>query len=148
MASKTPATSVAFLLITFNLLFFTLVSSNYVPSCSTPPLPSYKNPKPYYPKPKTPPKGHGHKDACPIDTLKLGVCADLLNDLVHLVIGTPPNAQYCCSLIKDLVDLEAAACLCTVVKANVLGLELRVPISLSLMLNQCGRKVPSGFKCE
>nr|GEV27005.1 hypothetical protein [Tanacetum cinerariifolium] len=45
-----------------------------------------------------------------------------------------------------LVDIEAAVCLCTAIKANVLGINLNVPVSLSLLLNVCGKKVPSGFK--
>ncbi|XP_075667871.1 putative lipid-binding protein AIR1B isoform X2 [Castanea sativa] len=79
-------------------------------------------------------------------TLKLGVCANLLNDLVHLVVGTPPKSP-CCSLIRGLVDLEAAVCLCTAIKANVLGINLNVPLSLSLLLNYCGKNVPKGFQC-
>ncbi|XP_075667870.1 putative lipid-binding protein AIR1 isoform X1 [Castanea sativa] len=83
---------------------------------------------------------------CPKGTLKLGVCANLLNDLVHLVVGTPPKSP-CCSLIRGLVDLEAAVCLCTAIKANVLGINLNVPLSLSLLLNYCGKNVPKGFQC-
>ncbi|XP_010519363.1 PREDICTED: 14 kDa proline-rich protein DC2.15-like isoform X2 [Tarenaya hassleriana] len=71
--------------------------------------------------------------------------------LVHVVFATlvslPPQSS-CCALIKDLVDLEAAACLCTALRANVLGINLNVPISLSLVLNHCGKKVPSGFQCS
>ncbi|KAI3453501.1 hypothetical protein Pfo_010164 [Paulownia fortunei] len=125
-------TSTALLLL-FNLLFFTIVSSTYVP-CPPPPSGGH---------------GHGHKHSkakCPKDTLKLGVCANLLNDLVHLVVGTPPKTP-CCSLIGGLADLEAAVCLCTAIKANVLGINLNVPVSLSLLLNYCGKKVPFGFQC-
>lgn len=123
------------LLLSLNLIFFTLVSSTYVPC------------------PPPPPKSHNHhkhppapKPTCPRDTLKLGVCANVLNDLVHLVVGTPPKTP-CCSLIQGLVDLEAAVCLCTAIKANILGINLNVPVSLSLLLNFCGKKVPSGFQC-
>ncbi|XP_023748508.1 14 kDa proline-rich protein DC2.15-like [Lactuca sativa] len=130
MASKGFVTT-TFLLITINLLFFTLVTST---SCPPPP----KAPKPH--------KHHHNKATCPKDTLKLGVCANVLNDLVHLVVGTPATTP-CCSLLGDLVDLEAAVCLCTAIKANVLGINLNVPISLSLLLNVCGKKVPKGFKC-
>ncbi|CAF1825692.1 unnamed protein product [Brassica oleracea var. botrytis] len=49
--------------------------------------------------------------------------------------------------LKGLVDLEAAACLCTALKANVLGIKLNVPVSLSLLLNACGRKTSHGFIC-
>ncbi|KAI7751881.1 hypothetical protein M8C21_002608 [Ambrosia artemisiifolia] len=128
MASRALATT-AFL-VTLNLLFFTLVTST---SCPPPP----STPKPHK---------HHNKATCPKDTLKLGVCANVLNDLVHLVVGTPPKTP-CCSLLGDLVDLEAAVCLCTAIKANVLGINLNVPVSLSLLLNYCGKKVPHGFQC-
>ncbi|KAK3435107.1 14 kDa proline-rich protein DC2.15 [Eucalyptus grandis] len=132
MASKTVATG-AILLI--NLLFFTMVSSTHVPC----PPPHPKIPKhPSLPSPAA--------ATCPRDTLKLGVCANLLNDLLHLVVGTPPKTP-CCSLIEGLADLEAAVCLCTAIKANILGNNLNIPISLSLLLNYCGQGVPKGFQC-
>ncbi|KAF4404079.1 hypothetical protein G4B88_014535 [Cannabis sativa] len=86
------------------------------------------------------------KAKCPLDTLKLGVCAKLLNELVHVVVGTPPKTP-CCSLIGDLVDLEAAVCVCTALKANILGINLNVPISLNLLLNYCGKNSSLGFQC-
>ncbi|KAK1438740.1 hypothetical protein QVD17_04550 [Tagetes erecta] len=129
MASKALATTA--LLLTLNLVFFTLVTST---SCPPPPKHHHHH-------------HHHHKAAtCPKDTLKLGVCANVLNDLVHLVVGTPATTP-CCSLLGDLVDLEAAVCLCTAIKANVLGINLNVPVSLSLLLNYCGKKVPKGFQC-
>ncbi|KAL0329576.1 UNVERIFIED_CONTAM: hypothetical protein Sradi_4944300 [Sesamum radiatum] len=67
MASR-AATSTALLLL-LNLLFFTMVSSTSVP-CPTPNPPSHPT--------ATSPQGQ-----VPKDTLKLGVCANLLNDLVH-----------------------------------------------------------------
>ncbi|KAL3849085.1 hypothetical protein ACJIZ3_010967 [Penstemon smallii] len=109
----------AVLFLVLNIMFFTIVSSTFFP-----------------PPPAT----------CPIDTLKLGVCANLLNGLLGLVVVTPPNAP-CCSLIGNLADLESAVCLCTAIKANLLGLNLNVPLSLSLLLNDCGKNVPSGFIC-
>ncbi|XP_062175466.1 14 kDa proline-rich protein DC2.15-like [Alnus glutinosa] len=139
MGSKAIAT-IAFL-VSLNLLFFTMVTSTYVPCPPPPPKtpkhpPVKPHPTPAAPKPAT----------CPKDTLKLGVCANLLNDLVHLVVGTPPKTP-CCSLIQGLADVEAAVCLCTAIKANVLGINLNVPVSLSLLLNYCGKNVPTGFQC-
>ncbi|CAE6135058.1 unnamed protein product [Arabidopsis arenosa] len=128
MASKISASLVIFL--TFNILFFTLTTA-----CGGGCSPT--------PKPKPKPKSTG---SCPRDTLKLGVCANVLKDLLKIQLGTPP-VKPCCSLLKGLVDLEAAACLCTALKANVLGTKLNVPVSLSLLLNVCGRKVPSKFVC-
>nr|GMD00582.1 14 kDa proline-rich protein DC2.15-like [Ipomoea batatas] len=80
------------------------------------------------------------------DALKLGVCANLLGGLVGAVVGTPPTLP-CCSLIAGLADLEAAVCLCTAIRANVLGINLNIPVALSLVLNDCGRQVPNGFTC-
>ncbi|KAL6130697.1 hypothetical protein ACLB2K_069076 [Fragaria x ananassa] len=134
MASSSKAVATIALLLSLNIVFSTTVSANHYVPCPPPP----KTPK----HPPTPPAAA----TCPKDTLKLGVCANLLNDLVHLVVGTPPKTP-CCSLIEGLVDLEAAVCLCTALKANVLGINLNVPISLSLLLNYCGKGVPAGFQC-
>ncbi|XWS38543.1 hypothetical protein CRYUN_Cryun19dG0140200 [Craigia yunnanensis] len=134
MASKTVA-STAFLL-SLNLLFFTLVSSSYVPCPPTP-----KSPKPPH-KSAPPPEKPA---SCPKDTLKLGVCADLLN-IVHVIVGTPEKTP-CCNLLSGLAEAEAAVCLCTALKANVLGSNLNIPVSLSLLLNYCGKKIPAGYKC-
>ncbi|KAK8587353.1 hypothetical protein V6N13_086342 [Hibiscus sabdariffa] len=131
MSSTTVAS--AALVVALNLLFFTLVSSTYVPC-------------PPQPKPKPSPKGRKKLAVCPKDTLKLGVCADLLGGLVYAVVGSSSRTK-CCSLISGLADLDAAVCLCTAIKANVLGTNLNVPLSLSLLLNSCGKKLPGGYKC-
>ncbi|KAE8662682.1 pEARLI1-like lipid transfer protein 2 [Hibiscus syriacus] len=94
---------------------------------------------------RTPPPTPSARGRCPRDALKLGVCANVLN-LVNVVVGSPP-VQPCCSLIQGLADLEAAICLCTALRANVLGLNLNIPVSLSLLLNVCSRNVPTGFQC-
>jgi hypothetical protein len=83
---------------------------------------------------------------CPADALKLGVCANVL-DLIKAKAGVPKN-EACCPLLNGLIELDAAVCLCTAIKANVLGLNLNIPINLSLVLNFCGKGVPTGFKCE
>ncbi|KAG2700178.1 hypothetical protein I3843_07G219400 [Carya illinoinensis] len=83
---------------------------------------------------------------CPKDTLKLGVCVDLLG-LVNLQLGSPPSSK-CCALLGGLADLEAALCLCTAIKANVLGINLNVPVTLSLLASACQKSVPPGFVCE
>ncbi|KAJ1375455.1 Hydrophobic seed protein [Sesbania bispinosa] len=108
------------LFLTLNILFFSLVSA-----CG-----SYKCPG----------------GSCPRDALKLGVCANVLNGLLNVTLGQPPVTP-CCSLLNGLVDLEAAVCLCTALKANILGINLNLPISLSLLLNVCSRQVPRDFQC-
>nr|AGQ04563.1 LTP1 [Oryza officinalis] len=105
--------------------------------------------EPYCPTPTPPvmpppsPSGGGGK--CPIDALKLSVCANVLN-LLKLKIGVPESEQ-CCPLLGGLVDLDAAVCLCTAIKANILGINLNIPVDLSLLLNYCHKTCPSDFTC-
>lgn len=95
---------------------------------------------------KCPPKIPSKNPTCPKDTLKFGVCGDWLG-LVHETIGAQPSSK-CCTLLTGLADLEAALCLCTAIKANVLGItKIDVPIALNLIINSCGKKLPPGFSC-
>ncbi|CAH2071483.1 unnamed protein product [Thlaspi arvense] len=116
-----------------NILFFALTEAA---RSGCPPLP-------YKPKPTTPTAPA--IETCPKDALKLGVCVNALN-LVNVTLGDPP-VKPCCSLIDGLVDLEAAVCLCTALKASILGIKINLPINLSLLLNVCSRKAPRGFQC-
>lgn len=142
MASKTTTTSFA-LFLALNLLFFTLTNACGC-RCGDCPSPTPKRP-PYIPTPSVPsPKKGGGK--CPIDALKLGVCANVLKGLINIELGKPPK-KPCCTLIQGLLDLEAAICLCTALKGNILGINLNIPIDLSLLINYCGKKVPAGFQC-
>ncbi|MBA0584362.1 14 kDa proline-rich protein DC2.15 [Gossypium raimondii] len=121
--------SSAIFLVGINLLFLTLVSGCY--TC-------------VHPRPSGSPPT---KRSCPRDALKLGVCAKVLNGTVAgVVVGNPPDTQ-CCSALGGLVDLEAAVCLCTAIKANVLGINIDIPIALSLLINTCGKNLPSDFIC-
>ncbi|KAG8391628.1 hypothetical protein BUALT_Bualt01G0207100 [Buddleja alternifolia] len=121
--------NVIFAFIVLNIIFFTCVSSHYVPC-----------------PPKAPSATPGKAGKCPRDTLKFGVCGDWLG-LVHEVVGAKPSSK-CCALVEGLADLEAALCLCTAIKANVLGVvKFKIPIALSLVINSCGKKLPKGFVC-
>jgi hypothetical protein len=95
--------------------------------------------------PSTPTPTPASRGKCPRDALKLGVCANVLG-LIKAKVGVPPT-EPCCPLLEGLVDLEAALCLCTAIKGNILGINLNLPIDLSLILNHCGKSVPTGFKC-
>ncbi|KAK2452917.1 14 kDa proline-rich protein DC2.15 [Trifolium repens] len=152
------------------ILFSLLAYSTFSHACGTckPPKPSPPPPSPCPPPPpsKTPkasPPPHSTtpkaspppkastpppstKQKCPSDTLKLGVCADVLG-LVNIVVGSPASSK-CCALIHGLADLDAAVCLCTAIKANVLGINLNIPVTLSLLLSACQKSIPSGFQCS
>ncbi|CAL9214645.1 unnamed protein product [Arabidopsis halleri] len=140
MASRTTSSIALFLAL--NLFFFTTISA--CGSC-TPCGGGCPSPKPK-PTPKPTPSPSSGSSKCPKDTLKLGVCANLLNGLLDLTLGKPP-VEPCCSLIQGLADVEAAVCLCTALKANILGINLNLPISLSLLLNVCSKQLPPGFQC-
>lgn len=108
------------------------------------------------PKPKANPLGYANdlhgksssaNNACPKDALKLGVCADMLGRSIGPTIGAPPKIP-CCKFMGGLFDLEAAICLCTAMKANVFGTNIDIPISLSYVLNNCQKNLPSGFQCS
>ncbi|GLT43650.1 hypothetical protein SLA2020_420620 [Shorea laevis] len=119
------------------IIFSLLCYSTFTSACSyCKPLPSPPPPAASPPPPV---------EYCPKDTLKLGVCADLLG-LVNVVVGSPPSSK-CCALLSGLVDLEAALCLCTAIKASVLGINLNVPVTLNLILSACQKSVPPGFQC-
>ncbi|CAA7054427.1 unnamed protein product [Microthlaspi erraticum] len=113
------------------------------PSVPTPSVPSPSIPTPSVPSPSTPDSSRN----CPIDTLRLGVCGNVLSGLLNVRLGQP-SVQPCCSLIQGLADLDAAVCLCTALRANVLGINLNIPVSLSVLLNACNKNnLPSGFQC-
>ncbi|RVX15620.1 14 kDa proline-rich protein DC2.15 [Vitis vinifera] len=128
------STSSAALFLSINLVLFALVSG-----CDTCPQPKSK------PTP-TPTPANPNSGSCPIDALKLGICANVLSGLVGVVIGTPPDTP-CCALLDGLLDLEAAICLCTAIKANILGINLDIHLSLSLLINTCGKTLPKDFQC-
>uniref|UniRef100_A0ACD6AHP0 Uncharacterized protein n=1 Tax=Avena sativa TaxID=4498 RepID=A0ACD6AHP0_AVESA len=127
------AASKLVLLLALNLVLLAAAAHGCAPYCPTPPIiPPLVVP--------TPSSGR-----CSIGTLKLKVCANVLN-LLKLKLGVPATEE-CCPLLSGLADLEAAVCLCTAIKADVLGIHLDVPIDLTLILNQCGRTCPDDFTC-
>ncbi|GLJ25697.1 hypothetical protein SUGI_0492190 [Cryptomeria japonica] len=82
---------------------------------------------------------------CPLNALKLGACVDVLNGLAHVQLGDPVVNQ-CCPLLQGIVELEAALCFCTTIRAKVLNLNIVLPVALELFV-QCGLTPPPGFKC-
>jgi hypothetical protein len=129
MAPKT------FLLVALSLVLVFAVANACGTSCPTPATPAT-------PTPATPTPSYSK---CPKNALKLSACANVLG-LVSAEVGKPP-AEPCCSILGGLADLEAAVCLCTAIKANVLGISLDIPVKLSLLVNYCGKSLPSGFIC-
>ncbi|KAI4327107.1 hypothetical protein L6164_019607 [Bauhinia variegata] len=85
------------------------------------------------------------QQTCPIDALKLGLCLDVLGGLVHVGIENPVE-NICCPVIQGLLELEAAICLCTVIKLKLLNLNVFVPLALQVLAT-CGLTPPPGFLC-
>ncbi|BAT75866.1 proline-rich protein [Vigna angularis] len=101
-----------------------------------------------YPPPSSPPYSPPYSPphrTCPIDALKLGLCLDVLGGLVHVGIGNPAE-NVCCPVIQGLLDLEAAICLCTVIRAKLLNLNIFLPLALQVLIT-CGKTPPPGFVC-
>ncbi|KAI4335676.1 hypothetical protein L6164_014303 [Bauhinia variegata] len=113
-----------------------------LPPVTVPPVtnPPSKGGKPCPPG-KSPPQ-----PTCPIDTLKLGACVDLLGGLVHIGLGDPV-VNKCCPVLQGLVELEAAACLCTTLKLKALNLNIYIPLALQLLVT-CGKTPPPGYTCS
>ncbi|XP_074575623.1 putative lipid-binding protein AIR1 [Curcuma longa] len=143
------ASSSAVLLLCLNLLLLAVVVTACPPPPSPPPpkpkLPP-RTPRRVPPSPRVVPPSPKATTTCPVDTLKLAACDDVLGGLVNIQLGTPPK-EPCCSLVGGLDDLEAAVCLCTVIKVNALGLNLNIPVDLTLLVNYCGKGVPPDYVC-
>ncbi|KAM3403253.1 hypothetical protein ACQJBY_006788 [Aegilops geniculata] len=88
---------------------------------------------------------HGGYGSCPRDGLKVKACVNVLG-LLKVNVNQPRD-EHCCSLLDGLVGLDAALCLCTNLHANVLGLNLDLPVDLRLILNNCGKVCPTDFQC-
>ncbi|CAN6278769.1 unnamed protein product [Urochloa humidicola] len=123
------------LFLALSVLAFAVAVQGCTPYCPTPPV---------IPTPPVVPTPSGG-GSCPINALKLNVCANVLNLLKLNIPGT--GNDQCCPLLQGLVDLDAAVCLCTAIKANILGINLNVPVDLSLLLNHCGKVCPADFTC-
>ncbi|KAH9712093.1 Hydrophob seed domain-containing protein [Citrus sinensis] len=132
-----------------------------VKSAPTPPPPVAKSPPPPPPVVKSPPPPIVNpppppsvtyppapkQQTCPIDALKLGACVDVLGGLIHIGLGDSAK-EKCCPLLQGLADLDAAICLCTAIRLEALNLiNLLVPISLQILVNDCGKYPPAGFQC-
>ncbi|XP_078433695.1 36.4 kDa proline-rich protein-like [Wolffia australiana] len=130
-------------LMIFLVLACEVLSSFACPHC---PHPVPSPPPPPQEVPCPPPPQPIVRRGCPINALKLGVCVDLLGGLVHIGIGEGA-AEKCCPLLGGLVDIDAAVCLCTVIRAKVLNISLILPIALELLVNDCGKHLPSDFQC-
>ncbi|KAM0950836.1 putative bifunctional inhibitor/plant lipid transfer protein/seed storage helical [Dioscorea sansibarensis] len=113
------------------------------PPKPSPPPPPPPKPVPCPPPPPPPPKSPA--GTCPIDVLKLDACVDLLGGLINIGIGGDTE-KTCCPVLSGLVDLDAAICLCTTIKAKLLNINILLPIALQLLVD-CGKHAPQGFQC-
>ncbi|KAI4989510.1 hypothetical protein ZWY2020_036827 [Hordeum vulgare] len=82
--------------------------------------------------------------SCPINPLKITVCSNTANFWIPVV--NVPETEQCCPLLSGLIDLDAAVCVCTAIKADLLGL-ITIDISVDLT-NHCNKTYPSSFTCS
>ncbi|CAN6232751.1 unnamed protein product [Urochloa humidicola] len=85
---------------------------------------------------------------CGVSTASLGACTSALRPVFRAKVAASP-VQPCCSLVNGLANAEAAACLCSAVRAAVVsirGSPVNFPLYFGFVLNNCGRRAP-GFTC-
>ncbi|XAR56067.1 hypothetical protein NMG60_11036371 [Bertholletia excelsa] len=118
----------------------------FKPPINLPPinLPPVTNPPTTNPQLPPPPKAAG--TTCPIDSLKLEGCVNLMGGLVHIGVGDPV-VKECCPVLQGLVEIGAAVCLCTTLKLKPLNLKVYVPLALQLLI-ACGKSPPPAFTCS
>ncbi|KAF8086009.1 hypothetical protein N665_0639s0021 [Sinapis alba] len=113
----------------------------------TPPVVTPPTPTPPVVVPPTPTPTPPEKETCPIDTLKLGACVDVLGGCIHMGIGKSYAKETCCPVLGGLFSMDAAICLCTTIEAKFFNMDLIIPIAIEILLD-CGKPPPPGFKCR
>jgi len=106
MASKSIACIV---LLSLNLLFFTMVSPNTIA-----PSPAIQPPPP------------------PRECPELGLCLDILG------LGQGSPSKDCCPILRGLIEVGAIVCICDKLRSATLGINIDVNLALVLMLKFCG----------
>lgn len=56
-----------------------------------------------------------------------------------------PTRHTAAQCFQGRIKLEADACFCTAIKCNILGIDIHIPFSLSLLVNICGKKTSLCF---
>lgn len=93
------------------------------------------------------PSSAAEHPACSGNFMELEECVDVLRALSR---HRPPSKNFCCSLIGNMVQLEAmGTCLCTALEDIVLDVIKRETpsASLSLLWNYCESEIPPDFQC-
>ncbi|KAL7188659.1 hypothetical protein ACSBR1_038507 [Camellia fascicularis] len=85
--------------------------------------------------------------SCSNNIKNFGVCNQLLSELLETEVANTTLKDQCCSLIKDVVELEAAVCLCDAVKANILGNKDDPLASIKAVHRICNKKLFPTYKC-
>ncbi|KAK3170390.1 hypothetical protein Dsin_033119 [Dipteronia sinensis] len=117
MGSKALASTA--LLLSLNLLFFSLVSS-YCPS-----------------------------GTCLDNTPNLDVCVELLGGLLNLKVNSPQNYGCCSLITNLVdVNVAACLCTRIKLELPILEEAITIPLSLNLLFKACGRPpIPCAYKC-
>ncbi|KDO36509.1 hypothetical protein CISIN_1g039118mg [Citrus sinensis] len=93
------------------------------------------------------PSSAAEQTACSGNFMELEECVDVFRALSR---QRTPSKNFCCSLIGNMVQLEAmGTCLCTALEDIVLDVIKReIPsASLCLLWNYCESEIPPDFQC-
>ncbi|KAL4380654.1 hypothetical protein HN51_003980 [Arachis hypogaea] len=120
MGSKKAAmASTAALLLSLNLFFSTIVTSQQEPPPPPPP-------------------------SCSPNTIMSSGCLTALNDTIG--IGGPSPSSACCSIL-GVVNVDAAVCVCSTIKASGLNAIPNDTAAAVAVVSACNLAIPPGFQC-
>ncbi|AEE84610.1 protease inhibitor/seed storage/lipid transfer protein (LTP) family protein [Arabidopsis thaliana] len=117
------------------------------PTISPPPLPpqTLKPPPPQTTPPPppaiTPPLSPPLVGICSKNDTELKICAGILAISDGLL--TTGRAEPCCSIVRNVSDLDAVTCFCKSVGARRFSLSP----NFGIFFKVCGRRIPQGFSC-
>ncbi|MBA0740425.1 hypothetical protein Gogos_013627, partial [Gossypium gossypioides] len=89
--------------------------------------------------------GGGSSPAPPTSQPTCPLCVDVLGGLGHIGLGNPVE-NACCPVLGGLLELEAAVCLCTAIRLELLNINIFIPLALQALIT-CGKNPPPGFIC-
>ncbi|CAL9226444.1 unnamed protein product [Arabidopsis halleri] len=115
------------------------ISPPPLPPQTLPPPPPQTTPPP--PPATTPPLSPPLVGTCSKNDTELKICAEIL--AISGSVLTTGRAEPCCSIVRNVSDVDAVTCFCKSVGARRFSLSP----NFGNFFKVCGRRIPQGFSC-
>ncbi|EFH44027.1 hypothetical protein ARALYDRAFT_329375 [Arabidopsis lyrata subsp. lyrata] len=115
------------------------ISPPPLPPQTLPPPPPQTTPPP--PPATTPPLSPPLVGTCSKNDTELKICAEIL--AISGSVITTGRAEPCCSIVRNISDVDAVTCFCKSVGAQRFSLSP----NFGNFFKVCGRRIPQGFSC-